>query len=328
MPDSSPALSLPYIQPSQAQKHVTHNEALRILDAVTQLSVQSGTLTQAPAVPVSGDRYLVGLGATGDWAGQDRKVAIHDGTDWYYFQPSEGWRADVIPTGAQLRFNGTSWVDTFPDLQNVPLVGIAATADSVNRLSISSPATLLNNAGAGHQLKINKATGPDTASLLFQNGFSGRAEMGLVGSDEFSIKVSSDGASYHEALSVDAGSGALRTPSGQTYFDDVTLADDTVFSFDIPWSDPSRILMWLALDLTGHSFLFSVTGPLSGASNFTPMFVNPVGVLNFLTGSLSGNTGLDGMINLSIDTGGAAPRMYLENRLGTSQTFTMATLGR
>ena len=39
MPDTSHALSLPLIQPSQAQKHVTHNEALRILDAVVQLVV-------------------------------------------------------------------------------------------------------------------------------------------------------------------------------------------------------------------------------------------------------------------------------------------------
>ena len=328
MTDTSPALSLPYIQPSQAQKHVTHNEALRILDAVTQLSVQSSTLTQAPAVPVSGDRYLVGFGATGDWAGQDRKIAVHDGTGWTFFQPGDGWRADVIPTGVQLRFNGTSWIDALPDLQNIPHVGIVATADAVNRLSVSSPATLLNNAGAGHQLKINKATGADTASLLFQNGFSGRAEMGLAGSDDFSIKVSADGATFHDALTVEASSGALRTESGQTYFDDVTLADDAVHSFDIPWSDPSRILMWLAADLTGRSFMFSVTGPLTGASNLTPMFVNPPAMLNFLTGTLSGTTGTDGTINLSIDTAGATPRMYLENRLGSSQTFTMATLGR
>ena len=39
MSQTSPVLSLPYIQPAQAQKHVTHNEALRILDAITQLSV-------------------------------------------------------------------------------------------------------------------------------------------------------------------------------------------------------------------------------------------------------------------------------------------------
>jgi hypothetical protein len=32
--DQTPNLKLPYILPSQAQKHVTHNEALRLLDAV------------------------------------------------------------------------------------------------------------------------------------------------------------------------------------------------------------------------------------------------------------------------------------------------------
>lgn len=32
-------LNLPYIAAAQAQKHVTHNEALRALDAIIQLSV-------------------------------------------------------------------------------------------------------------------------------------------------------------------------------------------------------------------------------------------------------------------------------------------------
>jgi hypothetical protein len=35
----SPNLSLPYIQQNQAQKHVTHNEGMRLLDGVVQLSV-------------------------------------------------------------------------------------------------------------------------------------------------------------------------------------------------------------------------------------------------------------------------------------------------
>ena len=34
MPDLSPILSLPLMQASQAQKHVTHNEALRLLDRI------------------------------------------------------------------------------------------------------------------------------------------------------------------------------------------------------------------------------------------------------------------------------------------------------
>jgi hypothetical protein len=35
--ETTDILSLPFIMPSQAQKHVTHNEALKTLDAVVQL---------------------------------------------------------------------------------------------------------------------------------------------------------------------------------------------------------------------------------------------------------------------------------------------------
>lgn len=62
-----------------------------------------------------------------------------------------------------------------------PQLGVNATADTTNRLSVPSPATLLNHEGAGHQLKINKAGITHTASLLYQTGFSRRAEMGLAG---------------------------------------------------------------------------------------------------------------------------------------------------
>lgn len=39
MPDKTPNLALPFILPAQAQKHVTHNEALQRLDALVQLVV-------------------------------------------------------------------------------------------------------------------------------------------------------------------------------------------------------------------------------------------------------------------------------------------------
>ena len=39
MSETSPRLDLPYIQPSQAQKHVTHNESLQRLDALVQMTV-------------------------------------------------------------------------------------------------------------------------------------------------------------------------------------------------------------------------------------------------------------------------------------------------
>jgi hypothetical protein len=50
------------------------------------------------------------------------------------------------------------WQTVSTTLENTPELGINATADPTNRLSVSAPATLLNHEGAGHQLKINKAT--------------------------------------------------------------------------------------------------------------------------------------------------------------------------
>ena len=49
---STSNLNLPYIAADQAQKHVTHNEALRMLDALLHLSVISKTETSAPASPL------------------------------------------------------------------------------------------------------------------------------------------------------------------------------------------------------------------------------------------------------------------------------------
>ena len=58
MTDTSPILAMPYIQPSQAQKHVTHNEALSLLDVIVQLAVESAVLATPPATAVEGDRYM------------------------------------------------------------------------------------------------------------------------------------------------------------------------------------------------------------------------------------------------------------------------------
>ena len=54
--DQTPNLQLPYIAPSQAQKHVTHNEAIRALDALVQLCVVNRTLTEPPSEPREGIR--------------------------------------------------------------------------------------------------------------------------------------------------------------------------------------------------------------------------------------------------------------------------------
>lgn len=237
MSQSSPLLAMPYIQPSQAQKHVTHNEAVRTLDGIVQLSVETLNTIMPPAVPQVGGRYILGAGASGAWAGQAGKVAIwqFEGT-WLFLPPKAGWTAFV--RGAQIwaAFDGTVWAPVLAQAPDqVEQLGIGTSADVANRFAVASDGTLLTHAGGGHQLKLNKNTQTDTASLLFQNNYSGRAEMGLAGEDAFSVKVSADGSAWNTAISTDPATGRVAFPSGgvraamntnRVYYVDPVLGSD------------------------------------------------------------------------------------------------------
>ena len=215
MSEVSSILSLPYIQPSQAQKHVTHNEAVQVLDAVVQLSVAARAQTTPPSAPLAGARYIVPAGANGVWAGQDDALAVFEQTAWRFIAPITGWVAWVEDEAALVVFaQGTGWSVYAPPVMGADQFGINASADATNRLAVSAPATLLTHEGAGHQVKINKAATTDTASLLYQSNWSGRAEMGLAGNDDFSLKVSADGASWSEALRADGATGVVTLPQG------------------------------------------------------------------------------------------------------------------
>ncbi len=213
---TSPNLGLPYLEAAQAQKHVTHNEAIRTLDALVHLAVADRDLAIPPVSPAEGVRYLVASGATGAWAGQATKIAAWQDGAWAFNAPIEGWVAWIADEDVLVGYNGTTWgpiISGTGPLQNVPLLGVNTTADATNKLAVASAATLLNHAGAGHQLKINKAGSADTGSLLYQTAFSGRAEMGLAGDDDLRIKVSADGTTWFEALVVARATGVVTLPN-------------------------------------------------------------------------------------------------------------------
>lgn len=103
-------LELPLLAAAQAQKHVTHNEAVLRLDVTVQLSVKDRDLTAPPGSPSDGDRYIAAPGATGDWAGWDLNVAWYGDGVWTKLVPRAGWIAYVEDEGLVLIHNGTGWV--------------------------------------------------------------------------------------------------------------------------------------------------------------------------------------------------------------------------
>jgi len=102
-------LGLPEMTASQNQKHVTHNEALFLLDQITQLTVLDKDLSTPPGSPASGDAYIVGAAATSDWASHETDVAVYDGTGWIFMTPQQGWKAWVDDENAEYRFEGSAW---------------------------------------------------------------------------------------------------------------------------------------------------------------------------------------------------------------------------
>ncbi len=262
MPDTSALLGLPYLLPSQAQKHVTHNAALRLLDLLVQTGFDGIDSETPPAVPAEGETHALGAAPTGDWAGQASRIATFGDGAWMFLDPQTGWRAWDKAAALLRVWDGGAWVAVQKD--QVDQLGVNASADATNRLTVSAAATLLTNAGAGHQLKINKAGSTDTASLLFQSGWSGHAEMGLAGDTDFSIKVSPDGGTWAEALRFDAASGLA---SGAAIQSDQTDAGAgklmTTGAFGLGTTTGTPTLVDLDDDDTPSGF-WAITGSTSG----------------------------------------------------------------
>jgi hypothetical protein len=119
----TPNLALPLVAAAQAQKHVTVNEALLLLDALAALRLESIAETAPPASPADGDRFAVPAGASGAWSGHAGEVALRIGGGWVFrpavpgqvgyvadearlavFRPGLGWTSAIAasPHGASL----------------------------------------------------------------------------------------------------------------------------------------------------------------------------------------------------------------------------------
>ena len=206
MPSTS-RLKIAYLASNQSQKHLTVNDALRRLDAVVQLTALSATTSDEPVAPQEGDCYLLPASRTGQsWTGMsDSAVAYFRDGEWEELRPGAGWRAFVADMSEMLIFDGSTW-------RAVGRIGVNTSPDNVNRLAVKSDAVMFSHddvsPGSGDmRLFINKSSAVGVASVIFQDAFSGRAEIGLIGSDDFSIRTSADGVSWSHALFADRASG-------------------------------------------------------------------------------------------------------------------------
>ncbi len=110
MTDQTARLGMPLISAGQAQKEITHNEALVIADMAIQPVVVDIAPAAIPASPVAGQCWIVGQGASGAWQGHDGNLACWTGAGWRFVVPFTGMTAWSLATGLIARRTASDWV--------------------------------------------------------------------------------------------------------------------------------------------------------------------------------------------------------------------------
>jgi Protein of unknown function (DUF2793) len=112
MIDATPRLELPFLLPSQADKHVNVNLAFQKLDTLVQATVKSRTTGLQPANPGEGDAYILPSGKTGStWQTFAHNcIAIFCDGSWTSMVPKPGWQVFVEDEAAHVCHRQGAWV--------------------------------------------------------------------------------------------------------------------------------------------------------------------------------------------------------------------------
>jgi hypothetical protein len=110
MTELSDRLKMPLLAAGQAQKEVTHNEALAMADMLVQPVVMSVAPASVPASPSIGQCWIVGTGATGAWSGKDGHLACWTSGGWRFSQPFVGMSAWSLADATLVRRSANAWV--------------------------------------------------------------------------------------------------------------------------------------------------------------------------------------------------------------------------
>jgi hypothetical protein len=188
-------LQLPLIAAAQAQKHVTHNEAVLRLDGLCQMQALSYTVSAQPGSPADGDLYLLPAGKTGtDWGGAANHAAAHyyDGV-WHFYAPRAGWLSFIADTVRLVYYTGTSWADVLTPSGasaadgSAAAPGFAFAADTntglyrigADQIGVATGGTLRKTISTTAETNTLPRLGPDGSNSAPAISFSGDTDNGL-----------------------------------------------------------------------------------------------------------------------------------------------------
>ena len=192
-------LALPLLSAAQAQKHVTVNEALARLDAITSANLVSADLFAPPPTPSEGDAYAVCAPGDAAWSGREGQVAFFLNGGWSFFSPPMGYAAWVADRAERMIFDGTRW-------RQAPIGSIISGAGTTGALA-SADELILPGFGFLTTLAI-----PNRAIVL---GVTARVMDAMTGTGLTGWRIGVDGAPdrYGNEIGLAAGSSLIGVTS-------------------------------------------------------------------------------------------------------------------
>lgn len=106
----SARLQIPYLAAGQAQKELTHNEAVTLMDVGLAASVESAGLNTPPSSPVPGQCWIVGPVPAEAWAGHSDALACWTEWGWRFLPAVEGWSVWIKDQQLWAVREGSAWI--------------------------------------------------------------------------------------------------------------------------------------------------------------------------------------------------------------------------
>lgn len=210
---TTPLFKLPEIAEGVANQTTLHNQALRLMEAVSKRVLSKSTA--APPVGAEGNAYIIPAGATGAWAGKTNQIAAFVGGGWLYVAPFEGLPLWVMDLNADYVYQSAAWVAK----------GGGATQKAYIQLACSDEITAITAGTAKITFRM-----PHAMTLTaVRASLSTASTSGLV-----TVDVKEGGASiFSTALTIDATEKTSTTAAVPAVISDAALADDAEITVDI-----------------------------------------------------------------------------------------------
>lgn len=158
MDEATARFALPLLAAGQAQKEVTHNEALARVDLALHAAVEAIGTNTPPAAPGEGTSWIVGVAPTGAWSGQAGAIAGWTAGGWRFIAPRTGTAVWSKAGGVPARFVDGTWREGVVAATRVEVGGVAV-------VGAQQPAVAAPTGGSVVDAEARSALGSVLAAL-------------------------------------------------------------------------------------------------------------------------------------------------------------------